>query len=228
MGLVDRSLIYSGQLQTAYRDGGPGHVVFSIAKKILWPICKVGYLMFFEKGLANYTASPAATSSIRLALLSPRDSSLLVSSRPGNPHVVRHAMERFEKGDQCFVAIASNNEVAHSRWVSTNDTDIPELEMATRPRPKQAYMYDGYSRPDFRGRGIDGAIRNFIFETLQSMGIENVYSYVRSDNPVGIRAAHRWQNPVGRVWYFHTNDADPIVFRRQTAGIPLLIRRREF
>src|ERR1051325_570534 len=53
MGLVDRSLVYSRQVQTAYRDGGPGHVVFSVAKKALWPVCQLGYLMFFEKDLAT-------------------------------------------------------------------------------------------------------------------------------------------------------------------------------
>ena len=180
--------------------------------------------MFFEKDLAHYTTSPVKNSAIRLALLIPTDCSLLTFSRPSNPHVVRRATERFEKGDQCFAAIASNNQVAHSRWVSTNDTYIPELEMDTRPRPNQAYMYDGYSKPEFRGSGIDGAVRNFIFETLKSQGIENVYSYVRSDNPVGIRAARRWQDEIGRVWYFRFNNADPFVFGRQKSGMPLLIK----
>ena len=227
MGLVDRSFIYSRQVQTAYRDGGPGHVVFSIAKKVLWPVCQLGYLMFFDKDLANYTSGPAKGSSIRLALLPPSDCSLLAFSRPGDPHVVRHALERFQKGDQCFVAIASNNQVAHSRWVSTNDTCIPELEMTTRPRPMQGYMYDGYSRPDFRGRGIDGAVRNFIFETLKSQGINNVYSYVRSDNPVGIRAARRWQHQIGGVWYLRLNDADPLVLGRNRAVMPRLISKTD-
>src|SRR5581483_4941228 len=132
------------------------------------PVCQLGYLMFFEKDLTDLTVKPPKNLDIRLTLLERREAGMLAFSRPGISDVVRRATERFEKGDQCFVAIASNNQIAHSRWVSTNDTYIPELEMSTRPRDKQAYMYDGYSRPEFRGRGIDGAVRNFIFETLKS------------------------------------------------------------
>src|SRR5207249_10898252 len=73
MGLVDRSLVYSRQVQTAYRDGGPGHVVFSVAKKVLWPVCQLGYLMFFEKDLAAYTVNAAKNSTVRLTLLDRRE-----------------------------------------------------------------------------------------------------------------------------------------------------------
>src|SRR5262249_41431863 len=121
--------------------------------------------------------------------------------------------------------IASNSEIAHSRWVSTKDTDVPELEMMTRPRAKQGYMYDGYTKPEYCGRGIDGAVRNFIYQTMKCQGVENIYSYVRNDNPVGIRAARRWQARIGTVWYLRFSDADPLVFGRDNAGMPLLIRK---
>src|ERR1700740_2364210 len=142
MGLYYRSLTYSRQVQIAFRDGGTGHVALSIAKKVLCPVCQLGYVMFFERDLAGFSWDRAKMSSIRLTLLSPRDCSLLAFSRPDDPRVVTRAVERFDKGDQCFVALASNNEVAHSRWVSTSDTYIPELQMNTRPRAKQGYMYD--------------------------------------------------------------------------------------
>ena len=228
MGLYDRSLTYSHQVETAFRDGGAGHVICCIGKKIFWPFCHGGYLAFFERDLANYSGACAKISSIRLTLLTQPDAALLAFSRPHDSRVVKRAMERFDKGDQCFVAFSSNNEVAHSRWVSTNDTYVPELQMNTRPRAKQAYMYDGYSKPDYRGRGIDGAVRNFIFETLKSQGIENVYSYVRSDNPVGIRAARRWQTQLGRVWYLHFSDAEPLVFSLRRMKLPALLRAQPF
>ena len=223
MGLYYRSLSYSNQVQTAFRNGGTGHVALSITKKLLWPICRVGYIVFFERDLNNYSSDRRNDSSIRLSVLAPRDCSLLAFSRPDSPDAVNRAIERFDKGDQCFVALTSNNEVAHSRWVSTNNTYIPELRMNTRPRPKQGYMYDGYSKPGFRGRGIDGLVRNFIFETLKTQGIESVYSYVRSDNPVGIRAARRWQTQLGKIWYLHFRDGAPRVFGLRKTGMPVLI-----
>jgi hypothetical protein len=224
MGLYDRSLTYSHQVETAFRDGGAGYVICCIGKKIFWPLCHAGYLTFFGRDLANYSRVCTNISPIRLTLLTQRDAGLLAFSRPNDSRVVERAMERFDKGDQCFIALASTNEVAHSRWVSTRDTYIPELQMNTRPHPKEAYMYDGYSKPEYRGLGVDGAVRNFIFETLKSQGIENVYSYVRSDNPVGIRAAARWQGLLGRVWYLHFRDADPLVFGLRQTRLPSLLR----
>ena len=223
MGLYDRSVTYSRQLQTAFRDGGSGHVAFSIARKILWPICQAGYIVFFERDLASYSSRRAKDSSVRLTVLERRDCALLAFSRPDDSRIISRAMERFDKGDQCFVALAPNSDVAHSRWVSTNDTRIPELEMNTRPQPHQAYMYDGYSKLEYRGRGIDGAVRNFIFGTLKSQGIQNVYSYVRSDNPVGIRAAQRWQTQMGKVWYLNFRDDEPILFGLRQENLPVLV-----
>jgi hypothetical protein len=224
MGLYYRSLTYSRLVQSAFRDGGTRYVACSLARKIFWPLCQVGYVMFFEKDLTNYSSDSAKISPIRLTLLAQSDCGLLASSRPNDPGVVGRAMERFDIGDRCFIALAPTGEVIHSRWVSTKDTYIPELRMNTRPRPKQAYMYDGYSKPEYRGRGIDGAIRKFIFETLKAQGIENVYSYVRSDNPVGIRAADRWQSRMGRVWYLHFCDVGPLVFGLRQIRLPMLLR----
>jgi len=224
MGLYDRSLVYSYQVETALRRGGASYVVCCVAKKVFCPFCHAGYVMFFGRDLANYSRTAPNAPSIRLTLLTERDVSLLAFSRPDDPRVVERAIERFNKGDQCFVALTSNNDVAHSRWVSGKDSYIPELQMNTRPHPKQAYMYDGYSKPEYRGHGIDGSIRNFIFETLKSQGVESVYSYVRSDNPVGIRAAARWQTPLGRVWYLRLRDADPFVFGLRQTRLPTLLR----
>jgi len=224
MGLYCRSLTYSRHVQTAFRDGGTGFVACSIAKKVLGPLCQVGYVVFFERDLGSYLRDPANILPIRLTLLTQRDCGLLAFSRPNDPDVVGHAMKRFDRGDQCFIAHAPTNEEVHSRWVSSGDTYIPELHMNTRPAPKQAYMYDGYSKPEYRGRGIDGAVRNFIFETLKSQGMENVYSYVRSDNPVGIRAAERWQRPMGKVWYLHLRNAQPLVFGLRQISLPVILR----
>jgi ribosomal protein S18 acetylase RimI-like enzyme len=223
MALYSQSLTQARQLQTVFRDGGAGHVACWMAKRIFSPFCQTGYIVFFGRDLVNYSRISANNTPIRLTLLIQDDCELLASGRPNDSRAVERANERFNKGHQCFVAHASANEVVHSRWVSTSDTYIPELRMNTRPGPRQAYMYDGYSKPDYRGRGIDGAVRNFIFETMKSQGFESVYSYVRSDNPVGIRAAKRWQDVLGTVWYFQLRDAEPWVVGLSQTSLPTLL-----
>jgi GNAT superfamily N-acetyltransferase len=215
--------LYYDSLQTAFRDGGAGHAACTVAKKIVSPLLQAGYIMFFQRDLLNYSRKPSKASSIRLTTLDKQDCALLAFSRADNPQVVQRAMERFSKGDKCFVALSETDEIAHSRWVSTNNTYIPELQMNTRPGPKQAYMYDGYTKPEYRGKGVDGAIRNFIFDTMKDLGCESVYSYVRSDNPVGLRAAERWQNPLGKVWYLQLREGAPLVFGLRQRALPALL-----
>jgi SAM-dependent methyltransferase len=105
--------------------------------------------------------------------------------------------ERFERGDRCVVAIDRDGRAAHVRWLTTHRTFVPELGRDVVLDRGQAYFYNGYTRPDMRGRGLDGLVRTFIFDTLRREGVREAWSYVRGDNPAGWRAAARWQQPAG-------------------------------
>jgi hypothetical protein len=55
-------------------------------------------------------------------------------------------------------------------------------------------------------------VRCSIFATLRGYGARRAYSYVRGDNPVGIKAARRWQQEVATVRYLLLPGLRPIVF----------------
>jgi SAM-dependent methyltransferase/ribosomal protein S18 acetylase RimI-like enzyme len=110
--------------------------------------------------------------------------------------------ERLRRGHRFVLAIAADGSAAHTRWVTTRSALIPEIGLDVALTPGEAYFYNGFTRPEHRAQGIDGLVRSYIFEMLRSEGCRRVYSYVRDDNNEGLRAARRWQQPVGAVRYW--------------------------
>ena len=74
------------------------------------------------------------------------------------------------------------------------------------------------------GAGVDGAVRCFIFRWLRAAGFKKVYSYVRGDNPVGLRAARCRQQPIGKLRYLRLRALRPWVFGAYGSDFPLLVR----
>lgn len=179
--------------------------VLGLATRLLrWSLASyldAGKLHFFSRDLrAPLPPELPLPEGVELRLARPDEmDELLRGGNPGHPRDLLH--ERFRCGDRCFVAVDERGGIAHCRWVTTRRAYVPELESEVVLGPGHAYMYDGFTRPDMRRRGIDGLIRCLIFRTLREAGALGVHSCVRGDNPGGLRAAGRWQLPAGHVWH---------------------------
>jgi len=103
-------------------------------------------------------------------------------------------------------------------------TPVPELLRDITPRRDEAYFYDGYTRPEARSLGLDGAVRSYIFDTLRAAHYARVYSYVRGDNRPGLRAASRWQASAGELWFVRVRRAGSWIVSRcdaEGASVPI-------
>ena len=136
---------------------------------------------------------------------------------------VERLAERFARGDRCFVAVASDGRPVHVRWVTLTGSPIPEIKRELVLEPGDAYFYDGYTRPEARGQGVDGLVRCGIFHVLATERIGRVWSYVRSDNPAGLRAASRWQARAGSLAYVGIRGLRPLCWRATPGEIPALV-----
>jgi SAM-dependent methyltransferase len=179
--------------------------------------------VFFMRGLDKDWPDAKPDIQLQLRVASASDLSLLVD---GYHRFTSEAAlkERFERGDLCFIALDRGGRLAHARWLTTKRCRIAELCMDILLRPGEAYFYDGYTRPEMRGRGVDGAVRCFIFGWLRAAGFKKIYSYVRGDNPVGLRAARRRQQPIGKLRYLRLRALRPWVLGAYGSGFPLLVR----
>jgi ubiquinone/menaquinone biosynthesis C-methylase UbiE/ribosomal protein S18 acetylase RimI-like enzyme len=201
---------WSERLGAVLEAGGVGHVIRHIGRKLASPLAEWGHLGFYARDLDGVLPVPVSHG-LELRQASMADLPRLLY--PSRTATAESLAERFGRGHLCFVAIdRDDGPAAHARWVSTDLAYIPELGCDVILAPGEAYMYDGFTRPDARGSGVDGAIRCQIFQSLREAGFRRVYSYVRSDNPVGVRAAGRWQRPAGIVRYLRFRGSRPFVW----------------
>ncbi len=216
-------LRYSDRIAQIRRDEGLRQLSSRVLRKLAAPVVDWGGITFFERVLDADSPAPGHAA-FTVREVTPAEAQVLESGRDPSQSC-DEALRRFRRGDRAFAAIDENGTCVHTRWVTTIPTVIPEIEREIIPGPGQAYFYNGYTRPDSRGRGVDGLVRNLIFSTLRGEGFTAVYSYVRSDNPAGLRAASRWQRPVGSITYLRIVRGRSIVSRTSQTTFPPLARR---
>lgn len=187
-----------GRVLGALRRDGAVYVLKRGARKIAAPLVELGRLDFFARDLERPfpPLEPPAGYDVREALPSEIDR-VHEGSDPGRS---REALrERFRRGHLCFVVLGPDGRVAHARWVTSDAVELPELRRELRLAAGDAYFYDGFTRPEQRRRGLDELARNAICRALATRGYRRAVSYVRGDNPTGLRAAARWQEAIGSV-----------------------------
>ena len=190
----------AGRVRAAVRRDGLGRTLRRALRRLAAPLVDTGTLVFFVRDLEEPLPEAPGSAGYRAREAHPAEAEAVRDgSDPGRS--VDSIRERFRRGNLCFVAVGPRGEVGHTRWVTAAPAHVPELRRNLLPAPGDAYFYDGYTHPDARRLGLDGVIRCAIFRALRERGYRRAVSYVRADNPAGLRAAERWQRPAGRIRY---------------------------
>ena len=201
----------AGRVRAAIRRDGLGRTLRRGARHVAAPLVEAGTLVFFVRDLGEPLPEAPEDRGYRVREAHPAEAEAVrMGSDPGRS--VESIRERFRRGNLCFVAVGPGGQVGHTRWVTAAPAHIPELHRFLLLAPGDAYFYDGYTHPGARRRGLDGAIRHAIFRSLRARGFRRAVSYVRADNPAGLRAAARWQEPAGRVCYLRLGGGVPRLF----------------
>lgn len=197
---VERSLY--GRVRGSVERDGLGRTLRLGLRKIASPVVETGALVLFvrelDQAMEDLPPSSQHGHGYRVREAHPAElEAVRAGSDPGR--AAETLRERFRRGHRCFVAEGPGGAVGHVRWVTGDPPWVPELRRDLLLAPGDAYFYDGFTRPDARRRGLDGLTRTAIFRALRERGFRRAVSYVRADNPAGLRAAARWQRPVGTV-----------------------------
>lgn len=181
------------------------------ARRAAAPVVDAGSVVLFARDLDELPPAPAPRGewTTREAGAWELDA-VLEGSEPG--HSAEALRDRFRRAHRCFVAEDGEGRIGHTRWVTSEPPYVPEIRRHLLLPPGDAYFYDGFTRPQARRRGLDGATRCAIFQALRRRGFRRAVSYVRADNPAGLRAAGRWQRPVGRVRYLRLGPWRNVLF----------------
>jgi ubiquinone/menaquinone biosynthesis C-methylase UbiE/GNAT superfamily N-acetyltransferase len=205
------------------KELGPLKLAVRVARRFGRMFVETGSLAFFMRKLGDAASGPPWTR-FQVRQLFPSDRESLLHGSESSWETLR---SRFQRGDLCFGGLDTDGRAVHTRWLTFERAHIPELGLDFVPPEGTAYFYDGYTRPDARRLGVDAAVRNAIFDTLRSRGCGGVYSYVRDDNPGGLRAASRCQHEVGRVRFARFMTSRPFVSSKGRTGLESLLKAPE-
>jgi ribosomal protein S18 acetylase RimI-like enzyme len=86
---------------------------------------------------------------------------------------------RYDRGDRCILAIVKN-QIAHCGWVRFGDASMPGLGILAGLDAHEAYLYGGYTLPEFRGQGLQRAGIAERMRYLRTRETSKAYRWVRS------------------------------------------------
>lgn len=98
--------------------------------------------------------------------------------------------KRLTEKNSCYLAFEGGR-VLHASWCATRPTWTEELRTYLSPPPGDAYVYESFTRPDARGRGIYPLVLSAIADDLFDRGIGRIWIGVDAGNEASLRAIRK-------------------------------------
>jgi hypothetical protein len=100
--------------------------------------------------------------------------------------------EASAKGDKCY-ALFDGDTIMSYGWYSTRPTRLTEVpgEPTLHFDPAYAYMYNGFTRPEYRGRRLHAVGMAAALDELTDAGLSGLVTYVVSSNFASLKSCHR-------------------------------------
>jgi GNAT superfamily N-acetyltransferase len=110
-----------------------------------------------------------------------------------------NAQRRLAAGARCYLASHDNRPVA-SCWTTTRSTHNAFLDCEVPVRDDEAYLFDAFTDPQWRGLGIAPAVCVRQLQDCRAAGLARAFRYTVTFNTTAIRA-HRKSGfrPVARI-----------------------------
>jgi GNAT superfamily N-acetyltransferase len=200
-------------------EGGARFLARKSLSKLTSPLFEFGHVFVYFRELDWPRPQGSLPPGFRFMLANPLDIASLTMGRS----LPRSLLEaRFASGERCVAAVTDQGEVVHAHWYSTIRAEIPEIGMQFLLEKGEAYLYDSYTLPEMRGKGIERAGSEFTCRMLQDRGWTRTYGYVRGDNLRRLKAVRQWDKVVGAIHYLRFRGCRPIVvFDRAKIGLSM-------
>jgi GNAT superfamily N-acetyltransferase len=119
----------------------------------------------------------------------------------GGPWSPGEASARFDRGHRCFAAL-EDGDVVSARWVVSDRAYVSYVDSWLELDPGESYLYESYTHPSRRGRGISPALGTRLARALAAEGCTRIVSAALPERREATRA---WQKVgyrrIGRIGY---------------------------
>ena len=111
------------------------------------------------------------------------------------------ASERFAAGERCF-GVWLDGGLVSTRWLATGTARLGYLGRQVALARGDAYIYEAYTSPPHRGRGISGIAGAMVPAALAAEGARRLVGVLEPENTDAIRANEKaGYRVVGRIGY---------------------------
>lgn len=100
------------------------------------------------------------------------------------------AAERLRDGQACAIAHHEGEVVAYC-WLASTPVWVGEIGHAVVPGPEDVYLYDAFTMPGWRGRGLFPAMISRLLALARSQGRKRALIFVGAGNRASRRAIER-------------------------------------
>jgi ribosomal protein S18 acetylase RimI-like enzyme len=97
------------------------------------------------------------------------------------------AAERLRRGERCFVA-RHEGRLVSVRWLTADNGPIAYLDRSVPLEPGEAFLYETFTHPDYRGRALSAAAGTRLGRALAAEGVHRILAVVLPENKLGVRA----------------------------------------
>jgi GNAT superfamily N-acetyltransferase len=187
------------------RDEGWRRLLFVI-------LTELGYRRFllFERRLDEPIVPVAARVPLVFEAFRPV---MLEEYRRVHPLIARPQLEeRLARGDECYVARAEGR-IAAISWISRDAHFFRSIGCRYALPPSEVYLYDSFTDPSLRGRGIAPALGVWVLERLRRRGVTRMVLAIVPENAANRRARAKtgfrpfmridYVRFAGRRWHWH-------------------------
>lgn len=165
-------------------------------------LSELGYrrLLLFERPLDEPVPDFAPSLTVELARLAESDLDEYLGFRPDTEP--RDVIERLRCDEMCFVA-RHKGQIVSGGWIAVRQRWIDYLGCAIDMAPGDAYSYDKFTLPDYRGNGIFNAVRAHHLRHLRAAGYRRAVVTVVPENKSSVRdiykGGYRLCGMIGRI-----------------------------
>jgi GNAT superfamily N-acetyltransferase len=165
-------------------------------------LSELGYrrLLLFERPLDEPVPDFAPSLAVEIARLAESELDEYLGFRPGTEP--RDVIERLRSGEMCFVA-RREGRIVSGGWIAVQNRWIDYLGCAIDMAAGDAYSYDKFTLPDYRGHGIFNAVRTHHLRQLRAVGYRRAIVTVVPENKSSVRdiykGGYRLCGMIGRI-----------------------------
>lgn len=149
-------------------------------------LAECGYrrLLLVERSLDQPVVDFTPRLPVEVAMLAQSEVDDYLVFRPGTTR--RDIAGRLRSGEMCFVARHQGRIVA-AAWAAVQPVWVPFLGCQIDMAPGDAHIYDKFTAPAYRGRGIANGVRSFHLRHLQRAGFRRATGTVLPENVSSLR-----------------------------------------